>query len=168
VLNAPAVRKEVYLETICIGLCAPARHQTAVVMVIKEAPKFLLLLLAQAVLRPALLPMKSSRNVSMNRTPLRPAVDGENTIYLADSANNEIRKGYRGLTLISSGPIFGFHGSKFSFSLTGPANIFLTVEASTDLVRWFPLWTNTSTVSQIFRDPDSQLLHSRFYRAQFR
>jgi hypothetical protein len=40
----------------------------------------------------------------------------------------------------------------------------LIVEASTDLVNWLPIWTNTSTLS--FSDPQSGSFSRRFYRAR--
>ena len=93
------------------------------------------------------------------------AVDKAGNLYVADSANNTIRKGYPALTILSSGPGFGFKGSKFGFNLTGPDGRSVVVEASADLMSWLPIWTNTLTGALIFSDPLSGTTSSRFYRA---
>jgi hypothetical protein len=92
------------------------------------------------------------------------AVDDAGNLYVADTGNNTIRKGYPALTILNSGPGFGFSAGHFGFNLTGPAGQPLIVEASTDLVNWLPIWTNTSTLS--FSDPQSGSFSRRFYRAR--
>jgi len=39
------------------------------------------------------------------------------------------------------------------------------VEASTNLVSWLPLWTNTFAGALSFNDPQSGAYSNRFYRA---
>jgi hypothetical protein len=75
--------------------------------------------------------------------------------YVADTVNNTIRKGYPEnvpVVIVTSAPGFGFGGGQFGFSLTGPAGQLVVVEASTDLVSWLPLWTNTFAVALGFND----------------
>jgi hypothetical protein len=67
--------------------------------------------------------------------------------------------------IITSGPGFGFNGGQFGFTLTGPAGQSVVVEASTDLMSWLPLWTNTFAGALNFRDPQSSVYSNRFYRA---
>jgi len=88
---------------------------------------------------------------------------------MADTANNTIRKGYPAnvpLVMVTSAPGFGFNGGQFGFSLTGPAGRSVVVEASTDLVSWLPLWTNTFTSILNFNDLQSGDYSNRFYRAR--
>ena len=54
--------------------------------------------------------------------------------------------------------------------LTGPAGQLAVVEASSDLVNWLHVWTNTfgtNAISDIlnFSDPQSGVYSNRFYRA---
>ena len=90
-------------------------------------------------------------------------MDGEGSVYVADSGT--IRKGYPAPRIFSSGPVFGFNGGQFSFNLTGPAGQLVVVEASTDLLSWLPLWTNTFAGALNFRDPQIRAVSKRFYRA---
>jgi hypothetical protein len=46
-----------------------------------------------------------------------------------------------------------------------PAGRLVVVEASTDLVNWLPLWTNTFAGSLNFNDPRSGVSSNHFYRA---
>jgi hypothetical protein len=93
------------------------------------------------------------------------AVDSAGTVYDADTYNNTIRKGYPPLAITSSGPNFGFSGGLFGFNLTGPAGKSVVIEASTDLVSWLPIWTNTFVGTLHFSDPQSGVSSKRFYRA---
>src|SRR5207253_46155 len=93
------------------------------------------------------------------------AVDITGNVYVADYGDNTIRKGYQALAITSAGPNFGFNGAQFGFNLTGPARHLAIVEASTDLVNWLPIWTNTFAGPLNFRDPQSGVSSTRFYRA---
>src|SRR5207248_286229 len=95
------------------------------------------------------------------------AVDSAGNIYVADTGNATIRKVTVVPTILNSGPGIGFNGGQFGFNLTGPAGQSVVVEASTDLMNWLPLWTNTFTVPAAlsFSDPQSRLYSNRFYRA---
>ena len=58
-------------------------------------------------------------------------------------------------------------GTNFGFTINASANQTVTVEASTNLVNWQPVWTNTLfTVSTNFIDPQWQNFPSRYYRLQ--
>ena len=95
------------------------------------------------------------------------AVDNAGSLYVADTYNDTIRKGHRPLAITSSGATFGFSGGEFGFALTGPAGQAVVVDASTDLVSWLPLWTNTFMVGPLqFSDPNSGAYPNRFYRAR--
>ncbi len=102
------------------------------------------------------------------------SVDSAGNLYVADTVNNTIRKGYPALAITESGPGLGFPGSgagftsgQFGFGLTGPSGQSVVVEASTDLVNWLPVWTNTLTfpAALTFTDPQSGSQSNRFYRA---
>lgn len=55
----------------------------------------------------------------------------------------------------------------FNFTITGYVNQTIIVEASTNLVNWQPVWTNTlSSTCTIFTDTQWANLPSRFYRAR--
>jgi len=60
---------------------------------------------------------------------------------------------------------FTFNGGQFGINLTGPAGRLVVVEASTDLERWLPIWTNTFAGALNFSDPQSGVYSNRFYRA---
>jgi len=67
---------------------------------------------------------------------------------------------------IGSGSI-GVSSGNFSFTITGVSNQTIVVEASTNLVNWQPVWTNTlSGTATNFTDPQWTNYPSRFYRAQ--
>ena len=97
------------------------------------------------------------------------AVDSAGNVYVADSWNNTIRKGYPvnvPAAIVTLGPSFGFSGGQFGFNLTWPAGQLVVVEASTDLVSWLPLWTNTFAGALNFSDPQRGVYPNRFYRAR--
>jgi sugar lactone lactonase YvrE len=99
--------------------------------------------------------------------PYGVAVDGAGNLYVADSSNNTIRKGYPALAITSFGPSFGFNTGQFGFTLTGPSGQLVIVEASTDLSNWLPIWTNTFVTNALpFSDPQSGVYSHRFYRAR--
>ncbi|MBI4560082.1 MAG: hypothetical protein HY706_21015, partial [Candidatus Hydrogenedentes bacterium] len=89
------------------------------------------------------------------------AVDSAGNVYVADTDNNTIRKGNPALIILKS----GFDGPKFVLDLTGPVGRLVVVEASTDLVIWLPIWTNTFAGVLSFSDPESGVSSKRFYRA---
>jgi DNA-binding beta-propeller fold protein YncE len=93
------------------------------------------------------------------------AVDSSGTVYVADTGNYTIRKGYPALMMLSFGPSFGFNDGQFGFVLSGPPGQLVVVEASTDLVDWLPLWTNTFAGDLQFSDLQSDAYPYRFYRA---
>jgi hypothetical protein len=78
-------------------------------------------------------------------SPQGVAVDSAGNVYVADTFNHTIRRGYPTPRILTVGSAFGFNGGQFGFNLTGPAERLVVVEASTDLVNWLPLWTNTFT-----------------------
>jgi hypothetical protein len=54
---------------------------------------------------------------------------------------------------------------QFGFILTGNSNLIVVVEASTNLVDWQPVQTNTLTTgSAYFSDPQWTNYPSRYYR----
>jgi sugar lactone lactonase YvrE len=96
------------------------------------------------------------------RGPAGVTVDPEGNLYVADTGNNTIRKGTPALRILNS------HSSvlQFEFMLTGPAGQRAVVEASTDLVSWLPLWTNTLAGPLLFTNSESVAYSKRFYRAR--
>lgn len=57
--------------------------------------------------------------------------------------------------------------NNFSFTVTGMSRQTIVVEASTNLVNWQPVWTNTlSGTNVLFTDPQWINYPNRFYRAQ--
>ncbi len=62
----------------------------------------------------------------------------------------------------------GMQTGGFYFTITGAPQQTVIVEASTNLMSWAPIWTNTlsQTASTNFTDTQSAKYHSRFYRAK--
>ena len=89
------------------------------------------------------------------------AVDGDGNLYVADFYFNTIRKGLPAPMILNA----GFIGGQFGFNLTGPPGHLVTVQASTDLVSWLPIWTNTFAGTLNFSDLASVASSNRFYRA---
>jgi len=102
------------------------------------------------------------------RRPTSVAVDSTGNIYVSDSGNGTLRKGYPAPRILNSGPGFGFTGGQFGFNFTGPQGKLVVVEASSDLLSWLPIWTNTFTFPAAldFSDPQSGTSSTRFYRAR--
>jgi hypothetical protein len=98
--------------------------------------------------------------------PFGVAVDNVGDIYVGDSNNGTIRKGYPPRTFLSFGAVSDFIGGKFDFVLTGSVGRLVIVEASPDLVNWQPLSTNTLAGALYLTDPQSAASSHRFYRAQ--
>ena len=98
------------------------------------------------------------------------AVDSVGNVYVAEEGNGTIRKGYPAPRILTCEPGFGITGGQFGFNLTGPAGRSAIVEASTDLVSWLPIWTNTFTFPAAlnFSDPQSGVHPNRFYRGYTR
>jgi uncharacterized delta-60 repeat protein len=62
---------------------------------------------------------------------------------------------------------FGFRTNQFRFDVSGTLGQVVVVEASTNLLKWDPLATNTvGTGPYYFRDPVSQDFLERFYRVR--
>ena len=64
-----------------------------------------------------------------------------------------------------SGTRIGFSGGLFGVFLAGPAGQLVVVEASSDLMSWLPVWSNTFAGALNFADPQSGAFSNRFYRA---
>ena len=95
------------------------------------------------------------------------ALDSAGNLYVADFYFSTIRKGYPALAI--SDVLYSTNG-QFGFNLTGPAGQLVIVQASSDLVNWLPIWTNTfgtTAISDIlsFSEPQSGVYSNRFYRA---
>jgi hypothetical protein len=92
------------------------------------------------------------------------AVDRAGNILVADFYFNTIRIGY-------PPPLFHnpwFNAGQFGSVLTGPPGTpgLLVVEASTDLVSWLALTTNSLAPVLPFSDPNASVYSKRFYRAR--
>ena len=70
------------------------------------------------------------------------------------------------LPITSSGADFGFRGEQFAFNISGPTGQLVVIEASTDLVSWRPVGTNTIALagSFWFIDLQNSTLPNHFYR----
>lgn len=76
--------------------------------------------------------------------------------------------GWPTLELFSPPQIYGAseQTNSFYFTITGVSNQVVTIEASTNLINWQSIWTNTlSTTSTNFTDPQWKSYPYRFYRA---
>ena len=70
---------------------------------------------------------------------------------------------YQSLSLLN----FGVVSNRSGFNITGQSNQVVLVEASSDLLNWSPLVTNTLSGHPFpFTDPTSATQPRRFYRAQ--
>jgi sugar lactone lactonase YvrE len=95
-------------------------------------------------------------------------VDSVGNVYVADTGNHTIRKGFAATSppvIVPGSP--AFNGGQFGFNLTGSAGQLVVVEASTNLSNWLSIWTNTFGTGMLpFSDPQSSTCPGRFYRAQ--
>jgi sugar lactone lactonase YvrE len=99
------------------------------------------------------------------------AFDSAGNLYVADTGNNTIRKGYAQNVPAALASSQSIQAGQFGLFLTGLAGQSVVIEASQDLVSWSPAGTNIfpgfswdlSTLS--FNDPLVGLFPNRFYRA---
>jgi hypothetical protein len=104
-------------------------------------------------------------SVARFSNPSGVAVDCAGNLYVADTYNNTIRKGYPALIIVKS----GFGGRQFVVNLTGQVGQSVVLETSTDLVKWLPAQSTTFETRQItLTDPDASNFTRRFYRAYYR
>jgi streptogramin lyase len=97
--------------------------------------------------------------------PYSVAVDSAGNLYVADLGNNTIRKGFAATEIVSTA--LEFSGGNFGFNLTGPSEHHVVIDASTDLLNWLPITTNTLGSDPIcVSDPKSGLYPIRYYRAR--
>ena len=69
--------------------------------------------------------------------------------------------------IITGDTSFGFRSNQFGFNVSGGVGQTIVVDGSTDLVGWFPLFTNTVSVSPFyFSDPTATNFPRRFYRGR--
>ncbi len=92
------------------------------------------------------------------------AVDGAGNLYVSDTANNTVRRGFPPLKLAVAGTGHEVSAGVFGLPVRGPAGQTLVVEASIDLVSWSPVQTNAAGGAFTFSDPASGTNLRRFYR----
>jgi hypothetical protein len=85
---------------------------------------------------------------------------------LRDGLWQQLRITALALAIDTSKPSFGFKGGQFGFRVEGPAAPWVIVEASTNLLTWLPIMTNTFPGVLSFSDPQSGVFSQRFYRAR--
>jgi sugar lactone lactonase YvrE len=106
-------------------------------------------------------------NTARFNRPTFVAVNREGDLYVADRDNDIIRRGF----LASGAPVIlpwssGFSNGTYGFNLTAAAGRQVIVEASTNLVNWVSIWTNTVGPGELpFTDLQSNEYLNRFYRA---
>jgi len=102
-------------------------------------------------------------------SPAGAALDSAGNLYVADVNNETIRRGFlAGGTpvILTNGTGLAFSNGLFGFNLTAAAGQLVVVDASTDLVVWSSVWTNTvGTGVLLFSDPQSGSYSNCFYRA---
>ena len=104
---------------------------------------------------------------SLTLTNVQPANQGNYFVVITNSSGSVASSPaslilYTNAAATLSGT-FNFTNGTFQFNVTGIAGLNYTVEASTNLVNWIPLWTNASPFSLV----DSNASPQRFYRAVF-
>jgi sugar lactone lactonase YvrE len=91
-------------------------------------------------------------------------VDGAGNVYVADSGNSTIRKGWASAPAISSQGL-GLAGGAMSFQVSGAQGQLVVVQASADLRSWEPVWTNNVGAGPlVFSDPRPGTPPAQFYR----
>ncbi len=103
-----------------------------------------------------------SKSAARFSAPSAVTVDSAGNVYVADSGNHTIRRGYA--APVTEVNLFITSGPGFDFILTGPAGQSVVVEAPKNLMNWLPLWTNTFTGVLSFSDSQSGGYSNRFYR----
>jgi sugar lactone lactonase YvrE len=107
--------------------------------------------------------------------PVGIAADAFGNLYVSDTYNNEIRKGYpenAPAQIGSSTQAPGFTNGHFGFTITAPAGQLAVVQVSTNMISWQPVWTNlfpgtgTNYTTLSFNDPQSNPQANRFYRVR--
>jgi sugar lactone lactonase YvrE len=103
------------------------------------------------------------------------AFDSLGNLYVADSFNSTIRKGYPQnvpVSIVSSNQGLSLRAGQFGLTLSGLAGQTVVIDASADLSHWQPISTNlfpgvSWDISSIeFSDPQTSLFPRRFYRAR--
>jgi hypothetical protein len=92
-------------------------------------------------------------------------VDGANNLYIADPHTDTIQKAAPVLAIYTFPPSFGFAGSQLGFDFGGPPGQLAAIDATSDLLSWVPLVTNSiSAASNHFTDSLDATGQNRFYR----
>ena len=93
------------------------------------------------------------------------AVDNAGNVYVSDRLNNTIRKGLPTPVIVTASLVFS--GGEFGFELTGPYGHLVVIDASTDLLSWLPIMTNTFGADSLsFSDAQNRRFPHRYYRAR--
>lgn len=107
----------------------------------------------------------SGGNAQFNH-PTFLALDSAGNLYVADRDNDTIRRGFLtggAPTILPPGLIDS--GNLAGFNITAADGQQIVVDASTDLVNWVSIWTNTVGPGPLsFSDSQSDVFLNRFYR----
>jgi sugar lactone lactonase YvrE len=95
------------------------------------------------------------------------AVDSAGSLYVADTGNNTIRRGFASVSMpmIATGSTWA-DGHQFGFYVTGPAGQSVVVDTTADLVQWQPKQTNLLNGILQFSEPQPVGVKPRFYRVR--